>query len=298
MTGSTNAPGELGKETILTVATARQLVDALEILYSAVEIYDPGTPENDTILTTVVERFSLKLNELDVLINVRQQRNFIRKLYGMEGVEYEGEHFICYSEIVGKRAGAHWFTFRLLSDPKSTLAAIGPGYPNNEPLPRIDMKRLFVQWRHVRDHLSRDRAPERLNISAMRVLLENEHCNVIQMVQRETPEGECGDNQDGYTHTPDFCSVNWNGIKYHFTKTQAACVKVMWNSWDAGHREMQQATILTEADSSSSRLSNVFRVKVKGKNRSTPHPAWGAMVIPGAVDGSFRLNAERRKRRT
>ncbi len=81
-------------------------------------------------------------------------------------------------------------------------------------------------------------------------------------------------------HSVDFVSVHWFGIDYDFTATQAACVKALWTAWENKTPVMQEQSILTEAESSGSRLRDVFE---KGK-----HPAWGTMIAK-AGKGRFRL---------
>lgn len=60
-------------------------------------------------------------------------------------------------------------------------------------------------------------------------------------------------------HSLDFRSVRWFGEEYTFTKTQAACLKVMWEAWEQGTPDLDQQTILNEADADSKRLVDVFR---------------------------------------
>jgi hypothetical protein len=82
-------------------------------------------------------------------------------------------------------------------------------------------------------------------------------------------------------HSKDFRSVRWYGDDYHFSPTQAACVKVMWEEWEKGTPDLGQETILEhpEVEAESKRLVDVF----KG------HPAWGKMIVKGRTAGSYRL---------
>jgi len=80
-------------------------------------------------------------------------------------------------------------------------------------------------------------------------------------------------------HSPDFRSVNWNGAKYSFSANQAACVRVLWESWEAGTPDVGGATILEAAGCAGDRIDHVFR----------GHLAWNVMIIPGATKGSYRL---------
>ncbi len=81
-------------------------------------------------------------------------------------------------------------------------------------------------------------------------------------------------------HADDFRSVDWYGIPYTFTPTQAACVKVLWEHWDRNTPTVGEQTILEVAESACPRLINVFG---HGK-----HPAWGEMIVSDSK-GTFRL---------
>ena len=78
---------------------------------------------------------------------------------------------------------------------------------------------------------------------------------------------------------PDFATVRWLGRLYFFTSTQAAVVKVLWEAWENGTPALRQETILMTASSESDKLAPLFR----------EHPAWGTMIIPSPVRGTFRL---------
>ena len=83
----------------------------------------------------------------------------------------------------------------------------------------------------------------------------------------------------GCRHSKDFRSVKWCGQSYLFTKSQALCVKVMWEASQQGTPEMEGLTILTDADAAGTRLIDVFR----------KHPAWGTMIVKGGTKGAYRL---------
>jgi len=80
-------------------------------------------------------------------------------------------------------------------------------------------------------------------------------------------------------HSEDFRSVHWFGADYQFTASQAACIEVLWQAWEAGTPELGQEFIVTEIDVQSERLVDLF----KG------HPAWGKMIVPGSTKGAYRL---------
>lgn len=82
------------------------------------------------------------------------------------------------------------------------------------------------------------------------------------------------------THSTDYRSVNWSGTPYTFTKTQAACVKPLWEAWERGTPELDQPTVLMEADASGNRLVDIFR----------GHPAWRTLIVSGSTKGSYRLH--------
>ncbi len=80
-------------------------------------------------------------------------------------------------------------------------------------------------------------------------------------------------------HSVDFRSVHWYGTNYTFTKTQAACVKVLWEAMKNRTPELDQQTVLNEADSDNKRLSDVFKDSL----------AWGTLIVKGTTAGAFRL---------
>ncbi len=84
------------------------------------------------------------------------------------------------------------------------------------------------------------------------------------------------------TASADFRSVNWFGNDYTFTALQAKVVSLLWDGWVDGVPDMGEATILTEAESESKKLLDVFR---SGDKR---HPAWGTM-IQSKTKGTYRL---------
>ena len=91
------------------------------------------------------------------------------------------------------------------------------------------------------------------------------------------------------THSRDFTTVQWYGAPYTFTKTQTACVKVLWEEWERQTPTVSQETILEAAGSAGSNLRDVFKAK-KGM-----HPAWGTMIVE-AGKGCFRLQEPEKRR--
>ena len=115
---------------------------------------------------------------------------------------------------------------------------------------------------------------------------------------RAGQDGGAANSHDGWddaapdrtqaAHNEDFHTVHWFGTEYHFTHTQAACVKALWQAWLDGTPEVSGQTILEAADSSSNRLSQVF-----GRNQ----PAWRTMIVRGEKKGTYRLNVPEKRRR-
>ena len=96
----------------------------------------------------------------------------------------------------------------------------------------------------------------------------------------ETAQPEPGQaDYKGPTHSPDFASVNWFGTLYEFTKTQAACVKVLWGAMANKAPTIGQETILELAEVSRAELRKVFE----------GHPAWMTMIVSPSK-GRYRLN--------
>jgi hypothetical protein len=85
-------------------------------------------------------------------------------------------------------------------------------------------------------------------------------------------------------HSDDFRSVLWYGLSYAFTKSQAACMKVLWRAWETKTPELDGLTVVTQADIAQVRLIDVFRSKGKS------HSAWGTMIIKGQSKGAYRLS--------
>lgn len=85
-------------------------------------------------------------------------------------------------------------------------------------------------------------------------------------------------------HSLDFRSVSWFGNFYTFTATQAAIVRLLWESWKQGTPEISDALLLTKAEASNqARLSDLF------KKNGLAHPAWSTMIVEGSTRGTRRL---------
>jgi len=102
-------------------------------------------------------------------------------------------------------------------------------------------------------------------------------------------------------HSKDFTSVVWYGTRYRFNKTQARCVRILWQGWETDCPSVSQETLGEAIGSSSSqfRLRDIFRATSrKGKTGSTRriqrHAAWGTMIVSDGK-GIFRLASPSRK---
>jgi hypothetical protein len=102
------------------------------------------------------------------------------------------------------------------------------------------------------------------------------------------PKDEGDSGAPNVVHSADFRSVVWSGTSYTFTKSQAACVGVLWAAWKAGTPELDGLTVVTQADVSQTRLIDVFRSKGRA------HAAWGTMIMQGQSKGAYRLSDYRR----
>jgi hypothetical protein len=82
-----------------------------------------------------------------------------------------------------------------------------------------------------------------------------------------------------FRHGLDYRDCTWNGERYTFTATQAACVQVLWEERDKGTLELSQQLLLEKAGAESQQLKDVF------KN----HPAWKKMIVAGSKTGLYKL---------
>lgn len=83
-------------------------------------------------------------------------------------------------------------------------------------------------------------------------------------------------------HSADFRSVRWDGVRYFFTRTQAAIVAVLWAEAKRGTVFVSCAYLLTQIESrmSTDRIDVLFK----------RHPAWGVMIVRGPTRGTVGLN--------
>ena len=93
------------------------------------------------------------------------------------------------------------------------------------------------------------------------------------------------------THSEDFSSVNWFGIRYRFSKgNQAQAIRVLWEAWKQGTHGLSQETIGEKIESSAERfeIRKTFRRKNPDTGKREQHPAWGTMIQPEGK-GCYRL---------
>lgn len=93
------------------------------------------------------------------------------------------------------------------------------------------------------------------------------------------------------SHSPDFTSVNWFGVRYSFDDgLQARCISQLMQAWEAGEHSLSEKTIgeKTESAQENFRLDKVFRAGTKSgsktgrkasrKSKQAMHPAWRTMI--------------------
>ncbi len=102
------------------------------------------------------------------------------------------------------------------------------------------------------------------------------------LVGNHTVRGNVG--QDGWTHSPDYRSVRWDGEDYHFTANQAACVQQLWEAWENGTPDVGDETLLATAGADSKRLRDVFK----------DNEVWGKVIVEGKTKGTHRIADPRR----
>lgn len=97
-------------------------------------------------------------------------------------------------------------------------------------------------------------------------------------------------DQPAPTHSPDFTSVDWFGVRYTFAKgNQAQSIRVLWDAWASGGHSVSQERIgeLINSRADPFQLAKVLRRR-RREGGYEQHPAWGTMIQPDAK-GCFRL---------
>lgn len=85
-------------------------------------------------------------------------------------------------------------------------------------------------------------------------------------------------------NSDDFTSVVWYGKEYTFNKTQALCVKYLWEQWENGTPSLSEKTIGDKIGSASENYRIISTFRINGKT----HPAWGVMIRTDGK-GTFKL---------
>lgn len=81
----------------------------------------------------------------------------------------------------------------------------------------------------------------------------------------------------------DFRWVRWGEQSFTFTPTEAACVKILFDSRRDGVPVLGQLEILDRAGSNGDRLRDVFRKNGK------MNPAWGTLIVQADRKGLYRI---------
>jgi len=95
------------------------------------------------------------------------------------------------------------------------------------------------------------------------------------------------DGESGFVLTHADCSsVVHKGMPYTFGPKAAAAVLRLWQAHKDGAPDVSQKVLMEAvgSDSTDRRLRDLFR------NGDGVHPAWGALIVPGAREGTFRLD--------
>lgn len=84
-----------------------------------------------------------------------------------------------------------------------------------------------------------------------------------------------------FIHSPDYRSVNIQGKSFTLTAQQAKVIEILYENYRSGTPDISQAHILTEIESPSSRLRDIFRSDEK---------AYKALIRNGEKRGTYRIN--------
>jgi len=83
-----------------------------------------------------------------------------------------------------------------------------------------------------------------------------------------------------FTHSDDYRSINFNGVKYTLTYNQATIIKILHDAFQRGTPCIGGAQLLAAVESETSRVQDSF----KGS------PLWQTLVVSGECRGTYRLN--------
>jgi hypothetical protein len=84
-----------------------------------------------------------------------------------------------------------------------------------------------------------------------------------------------------FKHSPDYRSINLDGIQHSITGKQAQVVEILHKAWKNGTPDVSNEYILEELDLKSSNLKDIFRSRKEDMKK---------IVVHGKTKGSLRLN--------
>ena len=99
-------------------------------------------------------------------------------------------------------------------------------------------------------------------------------------INEDSPQEKSG--YDDFWHSEDFTTVRYRGDEYVFNKTQALCVKYLFENTTASEKTVG---CYIDSQSDTYRLCHTFREK---KTKSY-HPSWGKLIVPASAKGVFKL---------
>lgn len=121
-------------------------------------------------------------------------------------------------------------------------------------------------------------------VRRIRVELDDDTEHQVTVSPRSPPARPAKKRRKKAAHSPDFATVRWGGKLYSFAEKQRAVVGMLWTAWRRGVPDVDQQTLLAEAESDSSQLRDLFR----------RHKAWNKMIVPGQRGGTYRIADEPR----
>lgn len=112
------------------------------------------------------------------------------------------------------------------------------------------------------------------------VLFEKFHEDQAPQERRE--QAEAGSKLP-FEHSPDFRSINKNGVKFTLTPKQTQVIEMLFNEFEKGTFDLGQGYIIEKVSpyTSTTRLRDIFKGNIE---------AWKALIKPGNKKGTFRLN--------
>jgi len=167
------------------------------------------------------------------------------------------------------------------------------GFLSRIPRVRHELQEITIDWIDLGDLLEEefDRALAIEEAAVPRVGAAAEQVKPEAVIAIPQPPSETRIEQSPNapspakcSHSDDFRSVNWFGTVYTFNRSQADCVRLLWENWEKGKLSVHQRVFgdALEVANDNYRLRDTFRPK------KIAHRAWGSM-IQRAGKGTFRL---------